>query len=152
MLVAFEPLTGTRLGEARGQRTNAAYCRFQHRVAALFPHADKSVLGQDHLNTHTAGAFYQHLAPAEAFALAQRFEFHSPPKKGSWRNSAELELWAIARLCLARRLGSLERLNYEVQALVKERNTLRITVEWQFSLPQARAKLSRHHEKINTKN
>ena len=152
LLVAIEPRTGTRLVETSRQRTKADYCRFQHRVAALFPHADKIVLVQDNLNTHTAGAFYEHLPPAEAFALAQRFEFHYTPKKGSWLNIAELELSALSRLCLSRRLGSIEALDHEVQALVKERNEARSKIEWQFSLTQARQKLHRHYEKVNTKN
>lgn len=152
LLVAIEPRTGTRLVETSRQRTKADYCHFQHRVAALFPHADKIVLVQDNLNTHNAGAFYAHLPPAEAFALAQRFEFHYTPKKGSWLNIAELELSALSRLCLSRRLGSIEALDHEVQALVKERNEARSKIEWQFSLTQARQKLHRHYEKVNTKN
>jgi hypothetical protein len=152
LLVACEPLTGKRLVETSLQRTQADYCRFQQRVAALFPAADKIVLVQDNLNTHNAGSFYKHLPPAQAFALAQQFEFHYTPKKGSWLNIAELELSAISRICLSRRLGSIEILDREVQALVKERNTLRSKVEWQFSLPQAREKLSRHYEKVQTKN
>lgn len=110
------------------------------------------MLVQDNLNTHNAGAFYEHLPPADAFALAQRFEFHYTPKKGSWLNIAELELSAISRLCLSRRLGSIEALDREVQALVKARNEAQSKVEWQFSLTQAREKLQRHYEKVKTKN
>jgi hypothetical protein len=152
LLVALEPRTGTRVVETSRQRTKADYCRFQQRVAVLFPHADKIVLVQDNLNTHHAGAFYEHLPPAEAFALAQRFEFHYTPKKGSWLNIAELELSALSRLCLSRRLGSLEALDHEVQTLVQERNDSRVKVKWQFSLTQAREKLNRHYEKLKTKN
>ena len=152
LLVAIEPRTGTRVVETSRQRTKADYCRFQQRGAALFPDADKLVLVQDNLNTPTAGAFYEHLPPTEAFALAQRFESHYTPKKGSWLNIAELELSALSRLCLSRRLGSIEALDHEVHALVKERNKAQSKVDWQFSLPQAREKLHRHYEKINTKN
>ena len=138
--------------ETSRHRTKADYCRFQQRVTALLPHADKIVLVQDNLNTHNAGAFYEYLPPTEAFALAQRFEFHYTSKKGSWLNIAELELSALSRLCLSRRLGSIEALDHEVQALVKERNDAQSKVEWQFSLTQAREKLHRHYEKVNTKN
>ena len=152
LLVAIEPRTGTRLVETSRQRTKADYCRLQQRVAALFPHADKIVLVQENLNPHTAGAFYEHLPPAEAFALAQRFEFHATPKKGSRLNIAALELSALSRLCLSRRLGSMEALDHEVQALVKERNEVQSKVDWQFSLTPARQKLHRHSDKVNTKN
>ncbi len=152
LLVAFEPLTGRRLVEVSRRRTKADYCRFMQRVAGLFPGAEKVVLVQDNLNTHSAGSFYENLPPAEAFASAQRFEMHYTPKKGSWLNMAELELSALSRICLSRRVGSIEELDREVQALVRERNELQVKVEWQFSITQAREKLSRHYENAKSKN
>src|SRR5256885_6043276 len=152
LLVAFEPLTGKRLVETSRQRTKADYCRFMQRVAEMFPAADKLVLVQDNLNTHHASSFYENLEPAEAFALAQRFEMHYTPKKGSWLNMAELELSALSRICLSRRISSIEELDRQVQAIVKERNELKIKVQWQFSISQAREKLSRHYEKVKSKN
>lgn len=152
LLVAFEPLTGRRIVETSLRRTKADYCRFMQRVAELFPRAEKVVLVQDNLNTHNASSFYENLPAEEAFSLAQRFEMHYTPKKGSWLNLAELELSAISRICLARRIPSIEELDREVQALVKERNELKIKVEWQFSIMQAREKLSRHYENAKSKN
>ena len=152
LLVAFEPLTGRRLVETSKQRTKADYCRFMQRVAALFPRAEKVVLVQDNLNTHNASSFYEHPPAEQAFSLAQAFEMHHTPKKGSWLNMAELELSAISRICLSRRLPSIEELDRETQAPVKERNELKIKVEWQFSISQAREKLSRHYENAKSKN
>jgi len=152
LLVAFEPLTGRRIVETSKQRTKADYCRFMRQVATMFPQAEKVVLVQDNLNTHNASSFYENLPPAEAFALAQRFEMHYTPKKGSWLNMAELELSALSRICLSRRISSTEGLDREVQALVKERNESQVKVEWQFSISQAREKLSRHYEKVKSKN
>ena len=152
LLVAFEPLSGRRLVETSRRRTKGDYCRFQQRVAAMWADADKIVLVQDNLNTHNASSFYENLEPAEAFALAQRFEMHYTPLKGSWLNIAELELSALARICLNRRISSIEQLDREVQAIVKERDEMRIKVEWQFSITQAREKLSRHYEKVKPKN
>jgi hypothetical protein len=143
LLVAFEPLTGRRLIETSRQRTKADYCRFMRRVSEMFPTAEKVVLVQDNLNTHNASSFYENL---------QRFEMHYTPKKGSWLNMAELELSALSRICLARRIASLEALDREVQAIVKERNELKIKVEWQFSITQAREKLGRHYENVKSKN
>lgn len=152
LLVAFEPLTGKRLVETSKQRTKADYCRFQQQVATTWPAAEKVVLVQDNLNTHNASSFYENLPPAEAFTLAQRFEMHYTPKKGSWLNIAELELSALSRSGLRRRIRSIEELDREVQAIVKERNGLEIKVAWQFSISQAREKLSRHYEKVKPKN
>ena len=151
LLVAFEPLTGVRLVETSKQRTKADYCRFMQRVAEMFPTADKIVLVQDNLNPHNASSFYENLPAAEAFALAQKFEMPYTPKKGSWLNIAELELSSLSRICLSRRIPSCEGLDREIQVLVKERNELRIKVEWQFSITQAREKLSRHYEKVQSK-
>lgn len=152
LLVAFEPLTGRRLVETSRRRTKADYCRFMRRVAGMYPRAEKVVLVQDNLNTHDASSFYENLPAAEAFSLAQRFEMHYTPEKGSWLNIAELELSAISRICLARRIASIEEVDREVQALVKERNGLKVKVEWQFSISQAREKLSRHYENAKSKN
>jgi hypothetical protein len=151
LLVAFEPLTGRRLVEVSKQRTKADYCRFMRSVAALFPQAEKIRLVQDNLNTHNASSFYENLEPAKAFTLAQTFEMHYTPKKGSWLNIAELELSALSRICLARRIPSMEELDREIQSLVCERNESAIKVEWQFSIAKARKKLSRHYEKVLSK-
>lgn len=43
-------------------------------------------------------------------------------------------------------------LDREVQALVKERNELKVKVEWQFSISQAWEKLSRHYKNVKSKN
>jgi hypothetical protein len=152
LLVAFEPLTGKRLVETSPRRARADYCRFLKRVAEAWSQAEKIVLVQDNLNTHNAGSFYENLPPEEAFELAQRFEMHYTPKKGSWLNMAELELSAISRICLGRRINSIEELEREVEAIVKERNDAAVKVEWQFSITQAREKLSRHYEEVRSKN
>jgi hypothetical protein len=64
---------------------------------------------------------------------------------------AELELSALSRICLSRRIASIEELDGEIQSLVKERNALGIKVEWQFSIAKARENLSRHYKKVQSK-
>lgn len=152
MTAWFLPHQGKRLVETSPQRTKADYCRFLQRVAQWFPHAAQIVLVQDNLNTPNASSFYENLPPADAFALAQKFEMYYTPKKGSWLNLAELELLALARICLSRHIGSVAELDRATQALVKGRNKLKIKVEWLFSISHARAKLQRHYEKVQSKN
>jgi hypothetical protein len=89
------------------------------RVAAMFPQAEKMVLVQDNLNTHSASSFYENLPPDQAFALAQAFEMHYTPKKGSWLNMAELELSALTRICLSRRSRRSQRLTARYRLLSK---------------------------------
>lgn len=151
ILLAIEPLTGRRVVEVSRQRTKADYARFKQKVAARFPEARKIVSVEDNLNTHNASSFYENLPPSKAFSLAQLFEYHYTPKKGSWLNQAELELSAIARICLDRRISSIEELTREVEAIVKEREQSEIKINWQFSITQAREKLNRHYEKVIAK-
>jgi hypothetical protein len=148
LLVAFEPGTGQRLVEVSARRTGADYCRFMQALAAAYPQAQKIVLVQDNLNTHTDAVFYQHLPAAQARALAARFEVHYTPKNASWLNMVELELWAIARQCLHQRIPTQDELSAHVDTCVAERNARRATVNWQFTLDKAREKLTRHYQKV----
>jgi hypothetical protein len=143
LLVAFEPLTGRRLVETSKRRTKADYCRFMQRVAALFPQAEEIVLVQDNLNTHNASSFYENLPPEEAFALAQAFEMHYTPKKGSWLNMAELELSVLARQCLEERMDNRDHLAREIAAWQRARNGHAVRVNWRFTTADARIKLKR---------
>ena len=54
---------------------------------------------------------------------------------------AEIELSALARQCLSRRIGSQEELEREVQAWQHQRNAEAITVNWRFTTADARIKL-----------
>jgi hypothetical protein len=95
--------------------------------------------------------FYENLPPFEARALSRRIEFHYTPKKGSWLNMAEMELSALARQCLSRRIADIETLSGELESIVKERNKLAVKFKWQFTVENAREKLSRHYEKVTLK-
>jgi hypothetical protein len=79
LLAAIEPLTGCRLAHVHEHRTKKEYTTFCQALAAAWPQAIQIRLVQDNLNTHNASAFYEHLPAEQAFALAQRFEFVSPP-------------------------------------------------------------------------
>jgi DDE superfamily endonuclease len=58
----------------------------------------------DNLSTHTPAALYESFDPAEARRLVEKLEWHYTPKHGSWLNVAEVELSALARQCLDRRI------------------------------------------------
>ena len=79
--------------------------------------------------------------PQQAHALAQSLEIHHTPKHGSWLNIAEIELSALTRQCLDRRIGDLEVLNSELAAWQNEVNTDQRQVRWQFTTGDARIKL-----------
>ncbi len=114
LLAAIEPLTGKRLAQVYPRRTKKEYALFCQALAAAYPKAKKIRLVQDNLNTHNASSFYEHLPADEAFALAQRFEFHYTPKSASWLNMIEIEFSAVSRQCLSRRIPTIESLEKEV--------------------------------------
>lgn len=151
VFVAFEPLTGKRLVRVYPRRTKADYCRFAQEVVGQWSAAEVITLVQDNLNTHNASSFYENLPPEQAYALMKRFEFHFTPKKASWLNMAELELSALSRQCLARRIPDIETLGCELESVVKERNELEIKVKWQFTIENAREKLNRHYDNVTAK-
>ena len=148
VFLAFEPLTGRRLVRVYRRRTKSDYCRFQQEVANEWSEAEIIVEVQDNLNTHNASSFYENLPASEARELTTRFEFHYTPKKASWLNMAEMELSALSRQCLSRRIPAIETLSQELESIVKERNKLAIKFKWQFTVENAREKLNRHYENV----
>lgn len=148
LLAAIEPLTGRRIAHVYSRRTKKEYTLFCQALAATFPKAKKIRLVQDNLNTHNASSFYENLPADEAFDLAQRFEFIYTPKSASWLNMIEIEFSAIARQCLNRRIPTIEQLETEVLAIVKERNDKKIKINWQFSIEVARDKMNRHYQAV----
>jgi len=152
LLAAIEPLTGQRLAQVSPQRTKKEFTQFSQALAAAYPEAKKIRLVLDNLNTHNAGSFYQNLPAEEAFALAQRFEFHYTPKSASWLNMIECEFSAIARQCLNRRIPTIKQLDKEVSAIIKERSKKKIKIVWQFSIESARNKLNRHYQNVFAEN
>ena len=145
LMVAVEPLSGRRFARVFKRRRKRAYAEFMKELALQYPEARRIHLVQDNLNTHHAGSFYERYDAEEAFGLEQFYRFHYTPKGASWLNMAEIELSAITRQCLSRRIASQEVLEREVLALVKERNEKRVRIRWQFSVATARSKLNRHY-------
>ena len=114
---------------------------FKDLVEIHYPDAEKIILVQDNLNTHTPASLYEAFPPAEARRLADKLELHYTPKHGSWLNMAEIELSVLANQCLDRRLPDRGTLEQEVAAWVAERNAAIRTIDWRFTTDDARIKL-----------
>jgi recombinational DNA repair ATPase RecF len=71
--------------------------------------------------------------------------FHYTPKHASWLNVAEIEIAALGRQCLNRRIGDQKLLAREVAAWQRRRNTERRTIQWTFTRQDADRKLGRHY-------
>jgi hypothetical protein len=150
IFIAFEPLAGKRIIRVRKHRTKEDYAQFMKELIQQYPEAENIRLVQDNLNTHTPGSFYSVFSPQEAFDLAMKLECHYTPKKGSWLNMAEIEISALSKQCLNRRIGDIDKLAKEVKAWEQERNDIKAKVRWQFNKTKAREKLNRHY--INARN
>jgi hypothetical protein len=114
----------------------------------VYPEARAIRLVQDNLNTHTIGALYEAFAPDEARRLARRLEVHPTPVHGSWLNVAESELSILDRQCLDRRLDAKDLVRSEVGAWEAQRNEARVTMNWRFTIADARVKLKRVYPSI----
>jgi hypothetical protein len=73
----------------------------------------------------------------------EKVEFHYTPKHGSWLNMAEIELSILQRQCLKRRIATEEMLQHEVAAWEQQRNAALETIDWRFTITDAREKLKR---------
>ncbi len=64
-------------------------------------------------------------------------------------NMAEIELAALTRQCLDRRILDLPTLQAELAAWNTSRNHAQTKIDWQFTTPDARIKLKRLYPVIN---
>ncbi len=152
IFLACEPLTGQRHVKVTEHRTSQDWAYFiRELVDVHYANAEKIVLVMDNLNTHTPSSLYSTFAPTEAHRILQKLELHYTPVHGSWLNMAEIELSALARQCLSRRIGTREELEHEVQAWQDRRNGESITVNWRFTTADARIKLKRLYPSLEKK-
>jgi hypothetical protein len=136
------PLLGQRGVQVTARRTRLDFAyAIRELVDGQFPEAARIALVLDNLNTHDPASLSLAFPPAEAKRLWDKLEVHYTPRHGSWLNMAELELSALGRQCLARRIPDRATLGAEVAAWVATRNAAAVTIHWQFSTADARIKL-----------
>lgn len=111
-------------------------------VDVHFPQARTIVVVLDNLNTHSLAALYDTFDPAEARRIARKLEFHFTPKHASWLNMVEIELSVLSRQCIGGRIPSADQLARQITAWQAERNAQSATVNWQFTVHDAREKMS----------
>jgi transposase len=108
-----------------------------------FPQAERIRVVVDNLSTHTPGSLYEAFPAPEAHRLLRRLEFHFTPKHASWLNMAEIEIGALRRQCLDRRIDNRRRLEREIAAWERERNAAGARIRWMFTTDTARTKMGR---------
>jgi hypothetical protein len=149
LFLFVEPLRGWRKVFVRDRRTKVDWAECMRVILdEIYPEAIGLRLVQDNLNTHTIGALYEAFAPEEARRLARRLEIHPTPVHGSWLNMAETELSIQDRQCLDRRLDATKVVRREVGVWETQRNKAKITINWRFTIADARVKLKRVYPSI----
>lgn len=142
LFVWIEPLTGRRSATVTERHTAIDFAYQLRKLVESYPDADTIVLVTDNLNIHTRASLYEAFEPAEAHRIANKLEWHYTPKHGSWLNMAEIEISALARQCLNRRIADAAVLDQEVKAWERRRNDLGAPIRWQFTTADARIRLA----------
>ena len=144
-----ESLGGYRHVSIRKRKTSIDWAyEIKDLLEIHYPEAERIRLVCDNLNTHKMGSLYEAFPPDEARQLAKRLEIHYTPKHGSWLNIAEIELSALTKQCLDRRISDVEMLNTETSAWEERRNEQQKGVDWQFTTKTARIKLKRLYPQL----
>lgn len=142
IFMLFAPLEGWRHVEVTARRTAIDDAEILRDLADIhFPQAEKIVLVQDNLNTHSPASLYEAFEPAQARRIIERFEWHYTPKHGSWLNLAESELAVLSSQCLHRRIPDAATRAREVAAWRTRRNSHNAKASWHFTSADARVKL-----------
>jgi len=142
LFLFVEPLRGWRKVFVRDRRTKVDWAECVRVVLEeIYPKATCVRLVQDNLNTHTIGSLYEAFAPEEARRLARRLEIHPTPVHGSWLNMAETELSILHGQCLDRGLDAAHVVRREAGGWEARRNEAKVTINWRFTVADARVKL-----------
>jgi hypothetical protein len=146
-----EALSGWRHAEPQEHRTKVDWAhQIRHLLDIDYPECKKVRLLMDKLNTHTISSLYEAFPPELALRLARRLEIHYTPKHGSWLNIAEIELSAMTRQCLDRRIDNIPSLMTELSAWETARNSMQKGVDWHFTTPDARTRQKHLYPQIKS--
>ena len=141
LFMLFAPLEGRRRVEVTERRTKVDWAHLVRDLVDVDYPDKRVVLVMDNLNTHTPASLYEAFEPAEARRIAGRLEIHYTPKHGSWLNMAEIEIGAMVRQCLDRRIPDRAAMRREVAAWQARRNSESVRVDWRFTTAEARVTL-----------
>jgi len=143
LFLACEPLAGWRHIAVTEHRRRTDWAGFIRSLReGRYHEAERVVLIIDQLNTHSPASLYEAFPPEEAKRLADRLEIHHTPKHGSWLNMAEIELSALGRQCLSRRIAHQDTLKRQIVGWEDKRNAARPQIKWQFTTQNARIQLA----------
>ncbi|MCW5967160.1 MAG: IS630 family transposase [Blastocatellales bacterium] len=151
LFMFVEPQAGWRHVAVTDQHTKLDFAnQMKWLVDERYPDAELVRVTLDNLNTHKPASLYEAFTPEEARRIVKKLEFHYTPKHGSWLNIAEIELSILHRQCLDRRIADQQTLKQEIAAWEFQRNDDKATIDWRFSVSDARQKLIRLYPSQST--
>lgn len=141
----IEPKVGRRHILVTRRRTKEDFAKaMRYLVDELYPDVPSIDVVLDQLNTHHADSLIEIFGKPEADRLLAHLVFHPTPIHASWLNIAEIDLSALTRQCLDRRIGTAWKLGMEGLAWESRRNALHKPIAWSFDWKRARRFLRDH--------
>ena len=144
LFMMFAPLEGWRHVKVTDRHAAVDYAQVLKELSDVhFPDAEKIVLVQDNLSTHTAGLALRGLprprsaSPRQAVRMALHAQTRKLARHGRIRTRRS------ATQCLSRRIPDKQTLDREVAAWEDHRNKHHAKADWQFTTDDARVKLKR---------
>ena len=148
LFLACEPLAGWRHIAVTEHRRRTDWAGFiRSLLEGRYHETERVVLIMDQLNTHSPASLYEAFPPEEAKRLADRLEIHHTPKHGSWLNMAEIELSALGRQCLSRRIAHQDTLKRQAGRRSAMPPDPRSSGSSQPKMPASNSQVSTHHFK-----
>lgn len=147
IFLTVEPKAGYRTVRVTDRRTREDFAKEMKRVIRLprYKNARTIHIVLDNLNTHFEKSFVETFGKQKARKILSRITFHHTPKHASWLNMAEIELSALERQCLTKRMEDEAMLIRETHAWEKKRNRAKTKICWTFTKQDADEKLGKHY-------
>lgn len=145
VFIFLEPKAGRRHLLVTRRRTKHEWAKaIRYLVDVLYPDVPLIDLVYDNLNTHAADTLIEIFGKPEADRLLSRLVLHPTPLHASWLNMAEIDLSAMTRQCLDRRIPDEWTLALELIGWERRRNDLHKPIAWSFNWKRARRVFAKH--------
>lgn len=151
IFVAVEPKAGYREAAVTITRKRSDFAKAMKRIIELprYKNVANIHIVLDNLNTHNEKSFLETFGAEETRRLMDRITFHYTPKHASWLNMAEIEIGILDRMYLGKRVPREEELRKRATMCMTERNKVHATINWRFTVKDARTKFNYEGTKLN---
>lgn len=151
LFVTIEPKGGHREVTVTQHRKKPDFAKEIKRILEFprYEHATKIHIVLDNLNTHFEKSLIETFGAEKTKRLIDRITFHYTPKHASWLNMAEIEIGILDRQCTRGRIPTEEKLVQRIGAWKDERNMQKATINWRFTMEDARTRFRYKGAKLN---